>query len=57
MLGQIASTNRRFEEALKHFRRALEIDPVHKNSLMGMASSYRALGRREEALVGYRRVL
>jgi tetratricopeptide (TPR) repeat protein len=57
MLGQIASTDQRFDQALEHFRRALEIDPVHKNSLMGMASSYRALGRKEEALVGYRRVL
>jgi arylsulfatase A-like enzyme/tetratricopeptide (TPR) repeat protein len=57
MMGQIASADRRFEEALEHFRHALEIDPVHKNSLMGMASAYRALGRKEEALIGYRRVL
>jgi arylsulfatase A-like enzyme/Tfp pilus assembly protein PilF len=57
MLGQLASTQERFEEALGHFRHALELDPAHKNSLMGMAASYRALGRREEALVGFRRVL
>jgi tetratricopeptide (TPR) repeat protein len=57
MLGQLATTQRRFDEALGHFRRALELDPAHKNSLMGMASSYLALGRKEEALVGYRRVL
>jgi arylsulfatase A-like enzyme/Tfp pilus assembly protein PilF len=57
MLGQLAATRQRFEEALGYFRRALELDPAHKNSLMGMASSYRALGRREEALVGFRRVL
>jgi arylsulfatase A-like enzyme/Tfp pilus assembly protein PilF len=57
MLGQLASTQKRFEDALGYFRRALELDSTHKNSLMGMASSYRALGRREEALVGFRRVL
>jgi len=57
MLGHLSTTQRRFEDALGHFGRALELDPVHKNSLMGMASSYRALGRKEEALVGYRRAL
>ncbi len=39
------------------FGRALEIEPEHRNALQGMASSYRALGRTEEALVGYRRIL
>jgi arylsulfatase A-like enzyme/Tfp pilus assembly protein PilF len=57
MLGQLFTTQKRFNDALEHFRRALEIDPAHKNSLMGMAASYQALGRREEALVGFRRVL
>ena len=57
MLGQLATTQRRFDDALEYFRRALELDPAHKNSLMGMASSYQALGRKEEALVGFRRVL
>jgi arylsulfatase A-like enzyme/Tfp pilus assembly protein PilF len=57
MLGHLATTQKRFEDALGYFRRALELDPAHKNSLMGMAASYRALGRREEALVGFRRAL
>jgi arylsulfatase A-like enzyme/Tfp pilus assembly protein PilF len=57
MLGHLATTQKRFEDALEYFRRALELDSTHKNSLMGMAASYRALGRREEALVGFRRVL
>ena len=57
MLGQLTSTQNRHQEALEHFRRALELEPEHKNSLMGMASSYRALGRKDEALVGYRRLL
>ncbi len=57
MLGQIASRQRRYDEALNHYRRALEIQPDHKNSLTGMAASYQALGRTEEALVGFRRAL
>ena len=57
MLGHLATTQHRYEDALGFFRSALELDPSHKNSLMGMASAYRALGRREEALVGFRRVL
>ena len=57
MLGQISITQKRFDDSIGHFRRALELDSAHKNSLMGLASSYRALGRQEEALVGFRRVL
>jgi len=57
MLGHLATTQHRYEDALGFFRSALELDPSHKNSLMGMASAYRALGRREEALVGFRRAL
>jgi arylsulfatase A-like enzyme/Tfp pilus assembly protein PilF len=57
MLGHLATTQNRFEDALDYFQRALELDPAHKNSLMGMAASYRALGHREEALVGFRRAL
>jgi arylsulfatase A-like enzyme/Tfp pilus assembly protein PilF len=57
MLGQLTATQKRFDEAVGHFRRALEVSPDHQNSLMGMASSYRALGQTEEALVGFRRAL
>jgi arylsulfatase A-like enzyme/Flp pilus assembly protein TadD len=57
MLGQLAATQNRYQEALEHFRKALALEPDHKNSLMGMASSYRALGRVDEALVGFHRLL
>ncbi len=57
MLGQLSVMDRDFESALGHFGRALEIEPEHRNALQGMASSYRAMGRIEEALVGYRRIL
>jgi len=57
MLGQLAVTQGRYDDALERYRRVLELEPKHKNSLMGMASSYRALGRTDEALVGFRRLL
>ncbi len=57
MLGQLAVTQHRYQQALEHFREALALEPDHKNSLIGMASSYRALGQIDEALVGFRRVI
>ena len=57
MLGQLAATQKRYDESLVHYRHCLELAPDHKSSLMGMASSYQALGRSEEALVGFRRVI
>ena len=57
MLGQLAVMDRDFDSALGHFGRALELEPEHRNALQGMASSYRALGQSEEALVGFRRLL
>lgn len=44
-------------DALAYWQAALSIDPEHQASLFGLASSYRALGRRDEALVGFRRLL
>jgi len=57
MLGQLAVMDLEYEEALGHFSRALQLEPDHRNALQGMASSYRALGRVEEALVGYHRLI
>ena len=57
MLGQLAASQERFDDAVGFFRRSLELAPDHKDSLMGLASSYRALGQTEEALVGFRRIL
>jgi arylsulfatase A-like enzyme/Tfp pilus assembly protein PilF len=57
MLGQLALTTGRYEEALGCFRRAIELQPDHLNSMLGMASAYRALGRSDDALAGYRHVL
>ncbi|TNF82720.1 MAG: tetratricopeptide repeat protein [Acidobacteria bacterium] len=57
MLGTIASQREDFEGAIGHFRRALELDSDHTTSLFGLAGSYRRLGRLDEALVGFRRLL
>jgi len=57
MLGRIAGNQERFEDAVTHFQRALEIDPTNKTSLMALASTYAALERFDDALVGFRRVL
>jgi arylsulfatase A-like enzyme/Flp pilus assembly protein TadD len=57
MLGQIASERRRPQEAIRHFTRALELNPVHEQSLFDLAAAYAELGRWEEALAGFRRIL
>jgi arylsulfatase A-like enzyme/Flp pilus assembly protein TadD len=57
MLGRIAVNQERFEDAVRHFQRAVELDPNNKNSLMGLASTYAALKRFDDALVGFRRVI
>jgi len=57
MLGQIAATDNRPEEAILHFQRALEINPEHERSLFGLAAAYADLGRYDDALVGFQRLL
>jgi len=57
MLGRIAGNQERFEDAVKHFRRAIELDQNNKNSLMALASTYAALKQYDDALVGFRRVI
>ena len=43
--------------AASHFQRALALDPEHRQSLLGLANAYHELGRIDEAMVGYRRLL
>ena len=57
MLGQIAEEERRPEEAVRHYRRALELNPEHERSLFGLASAYAGLGRFDDALAGFRRII
>jgi arylsulfatase A-like enzyme/Flp pilus assembly protein TadD len=57
MLGRIAGRQERLEDAVTHYRRALELDSNNRSSLIGLASSYEKLERYDDALVGYRRLL
>jgi arylsulfatase A-like enzyme/lipopolysaccharide biosynthesis regulator YciM len=57
MLGTIESQREQYEKAADHFRAALEQRDDHTPSLWGLANAYRKMGRTEEALVGYRRLL
>jgi arylsulfatase A-like enzyme/Tfp pilus assembly protein PilF len=57
MLGNLELDGGRPEVAAGHFESALALDDHHKPSLFGLATSHHRLGRTEEALIGYRRLL
>jgi arylsulfatase A-like enzyme/Tfp pilus assembly protein PilF len=57
LLGRIAGNQERFEDAVPHFQRALELDPNNKKSLMSLASTFAALERFDDALIGFQRVV
>ncbi len=57
MLGDIELGADRLDAAAGHFERALALDDRHKPSLFGLATSHQRLGRVDDALVGYRRLL
>lgn len=56
MLGQIASSEERYDEAVAHYRNALAIDGDHKTSLFGLAATYRKMGRDADAIPGFERL-
>jgi len=57
LLGTITLLAGDPEPATSHFQRALALDPEHRQSLLGLANAYHELGRIDEAIVGYRRLL
>ena len=57
LLGQIAEEEHRPHEALRRYKRALELNPEHERSLFGLASAYAGLKRYDDALVGFRRII
>jgi arylsulfatase A-like enzyme/Tfp pilus assembly protein PilF len=57
MLGQIASIEQDFNVAAGHFQHVLAVDESHTKALFGLARAYEKLGRKDEAAVGFRRVL
>ncbi len=57
MLGNEYSRRREFSRALESFRRALALKPDYDLAVFNMANVYRTIGKDDEALVGYRRLL
>ncbi|MYB19748.1 MAG: sulfatase-like hydrolase/transferase [Holophagales bacterium] len=57
LLGTITLLAGDPEPAIGHFQSALALDPEHRQSLLGLANAYGELGRIDEAVVGYRRLL
>ena len=57
MLGSIALQEESYEEAVEHFKGALEARDDHLASIRGLAHAYRQLGMEEEALLGFQQLL
>ncbi len=57
MLGSIAVQEESYEEAVEHFRGALEVRDDHITSIRGLAHAYRQLDMAEEAHLGFQQVL
>ena len=57
MLGSIAVQEESYQEAIEHFKGALEARDDHITSIRGLAHAYRQLGMNEEALLGFQQLL
>jgi protein O-GlcNAc transferase len=57
MLGSIAVQEESYEEAIEHFKGALEERGDHITSIRGLAHAYRQLDMAEEALLGFQQIL
>jgi choline-sulfatase len=57
MLGNEFYRRRLFARAIEQFKRALDLKPDYDLVVINMANAYRALGRDQEAMVGYRRFM
>ena len=56
-LGNVYFREQRYEQAIDHFKRALELKPDYDLALINMANAYRAMGRDEAAMAGYEHYL
>ena len=52
-LGQALAKQQRLADAAPHFRKAAELDPAYKNSLLELASLYEKAGQAAEAVALY----
>jgi arylsulfatase A-like enzyme/tetratricopeptide (TPR) repeat protein len=57
MLGALAGESGQFDLAANHFRSALAVDPDRQTSLLGLANAHHGMGRDDDAVKGFRRVL
>lgn len=55
--GEAAASTELNGQTLEFYQRALALNPEHQASLLGLATSYWRLGRLEEALVGFQRLV
>ncbi len=55
--GLIYQGTGRYQDAVKEFTRALDLDPTSDAAYRGLASSYQSLGRTKEAEDAYRRAI
>ena len=56
-LGNLAIDRQRYEEALRHFMRVIELNPRHEHSWFNVARTYRMLKNDAEAEVYYQRAI
>ena len=56
-LGNLAIDRQRYEEALRHFMRVIELNPRHEHSWFNVARTYRLLKNEAEAAVYYQRAI
>lgn len=57
LLGTAYRKSLMFEEAIKIFEKVLEVEPLHKKSLLGLADSWRGLKNWEKALEVWKKYL
>ena len=57
MLGNEYYRKRDFTNALRHYRRALEINPEYDLATINLANAYRSMGDYKAAILGYERYL
>lgn len=57
MLGNEYYRRRDFTNALRHYRRALEINPEYDLATINLANAYRSMGDYQAAILGYERYL
>ena len=57
MLGNEYFRKADFDTAIKHYRKALELNPSYELAIVNLAGAYRSMGNYEAATVGYERYL